>query len=138
MFSESFDLVVAGDHELARINDLELQVEVLRKERLLLHTLNDGSELALAALEQAGIRTGDAHVVSCNRDLEALVQAGFGVAVLPHSTFQTDRLRHLALPGLELRRTVAVYSIAGRPRSREAMALLGLVRSADWEGQLAA
>lgn len=138
MFSESFDLVVAGDHELARVNDLELQVEVLRKERLLLHSLQDGSELTLASLEQAGIRTADAHEVSCNRDLEALVEAKFGVAVLPRSTFRSDQLRHLPCPGLELKRTVAVYSIAGRPRSREATALFNLVRSADWEGQLAA
>jgi DNA-binding transcriptional LysR family regulator len=138
MFSESFDLVVAGDHELARINDLELQVEVLRKERLLIHSLQDGSELTLASLEPAGIRTDDAHEVSCNRDLEALVEAKFGVAVLPRSTFRSDHLRHLPCPGLELKRTVAVYSIAGRPRSRETAALFNLVRSADWEDQLAA
>ncbi|MFC0588275.1 LysR family transcriptional regulator [Novosphingobium aquiterrae] len=138
MFSESFDLVVAGDHELARINDIELRVEVLRKERLLVHSLQDGSELTLASLEQAGIRTDDAHEVSCNRDLEALVEAKFGVAVLPHSTFQSGELRHLPWPGLDLRRTVAVYTIAGRSRSREASALLNLVRSADWEARLVA
>lgn len=138
MFSESFDLVVAGDHELARVNDLELQVEVLRKERLLINSLQDGSELTLTSLEQAGIRTDDAHEVSCNRDLQALVEAKFGVAVLPRSAFRSDRLRHLPWPGLDLKRTVAVYSIAGRPRSREAAALFNLVRAADWEGQLAA
>ncbi len=138
MFSESFDLVVAGDHELARINDMELQVEVLRKERLLIHAMQDGSELTLASLEQAGIRTDDAHEVSCNRDLEALVTAKFGVAVLPRSTFRSHDMRHLPCPGLDLKRTVAAYSIAGRPRSREAAALFNLVRSADWESQLAA
>ena len=138
MFSESFDLVVAGDHELARVNDLELQVEVLRKERLLINSLQDGSELTLTSLEQAGIRTDDAHEVSCNRDLQALVEAKFGVAVLPRSAFRSEQLRHLPWPGLDLKRTVAVYSIAGRPRSREAAALFNLVRAADWEGQLAA
>lgn len=138
MFSESFDLVVAGDHELARVNDLELQVEVLRKERLLINSLQDGSELTLTSLEQAGIRTEDAHEVSCNRDLQTLVEAKFGVAVLPRSAFRSEQLRHLPWPGLDLKRTVAVYSIAGRPRSREAAALFNLVRAADWEGQLAA
>lgn len=100
--------------------------------------MQDGAELTIASLEQAGMRTGDAHQVSCNRDLEALVLAKFGVAVLPHSTFRSEDLRHLAFPGLDLRRTVAVYSIAGRARSREAAALLGLVRSADWDAELAA
>ena len=138
MFSESFDLVVAGDHELARVNDLELQVGVLRKERLLINSLQDGSELTLTSLEQAGIRTEDAHEVSCNRDLQTLVEAKFGVAVLPRSAFRSEQLRHLPWPGLDLKRTVAVYSIAGRPRSREAAALFNLVRAADWEGQLAA
>lgn len=138
MFTEAFDLVVANDHQLTAINDMELQVELVSKERLLVHALQDGSELTPASLEAAGIRVGDAHQVSCNRDLETMVAAKFGVAILPASSFRSDALTHLPCPGLDLRRTVAVYSIAGRARSREAGALLNLARAADWASGAAA
>jgi DNA-binding transcriptional LysR family regulator len=138
MFSESFDLVVAGDHELARVNDIELQVELLRKERLLVHTMQDGAELTRASIEQTGIRVNDAHEVCCNRDLEALVHAKFGVAIMPRSAFRSRDLTHLPCPGLDRMRTVAAYSIAGRPRSRECTAMLNLIRAVDWEAHLAA
>ncbi|WP_421839476.1 LysR family transcriptional regulator [Novosphingobium sp.] len=137
MFSESFDLVIANDHALSTINDVELQVELLQRSRLLVHAQEDGSELSPASLEASGIRFEDAHQVTCNRDLETLVEAKFGIAILPRSSFRSGGLRHMPCPGLDLRRTVAVYSIAGRARSREATALLGLVRSADWEARLA-
>ncbi len=138
MFTEAFDLVVANDHELAAVNDMELQVELLGKERLLVHSLQDASELTPASLEAAGIRVDDAHQVGCNRDLETMVAAGFGVAILPASSLRSAALTHLPCPGLDLRRTVAVYSIAGRARSREAAALLNLVRAADWSSSQAA
>lgn len=137
MFSESFDLVIANDHTLSTINDIDLQVELLQRSRLLVHALEDGAELNSASLEAWGMRFDDAHQVNCNRDLEALVEAKFGVAILPRSSFRSNGLRHMPCPGLDLRRTVAVYSIAGRARSREATALLGLVRAADWEARLA-
>jgi DNA-binding transcriptional LysR family regulator len=138
MFTEAFDLVVAQDHELAKVNDMDLQVELIGKERLLLHAFQDGSEITPASLEAAGIRVEDAHQVNCNQDLETLVQAKFGVAVLPASTLRTAGLMHLPCPGLDLRRTVAIYSIAGRARSREAGALLNLVRAADWNSAASA
>lgn len=138
MFTEAFDLVVANDHELAGVNDMDLQVELVRKERLLVHTQRDGAELTPASLEAAGIQLGDAHEVACNRDLEILVKARFGVAILPASALHSDALVHLPFPGLDLRRTVAIYSIAGRARSREAGALLNLVRASDWTSGAAA
>jgi DNA-binding transcriptional LysR family regulator len=132
MFSESFDLVVANDHKLAGVNDIDLQVELVSKERLLVHAMQDSSELTPASLEAAGIRIEDAHQVSCNRDLESMVAAKFGVAILPASSFHSEALTHLPFPGLDIWRTVAAYSIAGRARSREAAALLNLVRASDW------
>lgn len=138
MFTEAFDLVVANGHELANVNDLDLQVELIGKERLLVHSLQDGAEITPASLEAAGINFEQAHQVGCNRDLETMVAARFGVAILPASSFRTDALTHLPFPGLDLRRTVAVYSIAGRARSREAAALLNLVRASDWASGVAA
>jgi DNA-binding transcriptional LysR family regulator len=138
MFTEAFDLVVATDHMLTAVNDMDLQVELVSKERLLVHALQDTAELTQASLEAAGIRVEDAHQVSCNRDLETMVAAKFGVAIQPASSFRSNSLAHLPCPGLDLKRTVAVYSIAGRARSREAAALLNLVRASEWGSSVAA
>jgi hypothetical protein len=80
-----------------------------------------------------GIPYDEAHEVDSVRDLEALIVAQFGLAIMPASAIQSPRVRHLSCSALDLKRTVAIYSAAGRPRSREASALLNLLRSADWE-----
>jgi DNA-binding transcriptional LysR family regulator len=132
MFTESFDFVVSADHELAMRNDLEIDVEVIKDIRFLVHGECDPAEMNRARLDAAGINLDQAHQVDCARDLEALVAAQLGVAILPASALRVPKLRHLPLAALDLRRAVAVYSVAGRPRSREASGLLALVRSADW------
>ena len=63
--------------------------------------------------------------------------AEFGVAIMPASAINSANVRHLCCSALDLRRTVAIYSVAGRARSREASALFNLVRSADWSRALA-
>jgi hypothetical protein len=37
-------------------------------------------------------------------------------------------------PNIDLRRTVAIYTVAGRPRSPEAATLLSQIRAMEWEG----
>lgn len=137
MFTESFDLVVAADHELARRNDMEIDVELIKDVRFLVHGDSDPAELNRSRLDAAGINLDTAHYVDCARDLEAMVSAQFGVAILPASVFKAASIRHLRCSSLDLRRTVAVYSVAGRARSREATALLNLIRAADWSEPVA-
>lgn len=136
MFTETFDLVVGAEHALAARNDLELDVELIREARFLIHANTDPAEFETSRLCAAGICLDHAHEVDSNRDLEALVVAQFGIAIMPASTLKSPRLRHLNYAALDLRRTVAIYSVAGRPRSREAAALLNLVRSSDWSSAL--
>lgn len=137
MFSESFDLVVSTNHELAMRNELELDVELIRDVRFLVHADADQAELQRARLDAVSINLDDAHQVDSDRDLEALVVASFGVAILPASALHSSRVKRVRCSALDLRRTVAVYSVAGRPRSRETSALLNLVRSADWSRMFA-
>ncbi|WP_310473863.1 LysR family transcriptional regulator [Sandarakinorhabdus sp.] len=138
MFSEAFDLVVGVDHPLAMRNDLDLNVELIRDQRFLVQAGTDIAEFETERLCAAGITLDNAHEVDSDRDLEALVIAEFGVAIMPASAMNAVRIRHLSCSGLDLRRTVAIYSVAGRARSREASALLTLVRSADWSSRLTA
>ena len=137
MFTEAFDFVVGADHPLAMRNELDLDVELIRAARFLVHAGTDMAEFETARLDAAGICLDHAHEVDSDRDLEALVVADFGVAIMPASAINSARVRHLACSALDLRRTVAIYSVAGRARSREAAALLNLVRSADWSRRLA-
>lgn len=132
MFSESFDLVVGTEHALALRNAIELDVELIREEQFLVHSGADLTDYERERLGAVGVNLGSAHEVDSNRDLEALVTAGFGIAVAPAHALRTDTLRHLNLSGLDVTRTIAVYTVAGRPRSRETAALLNLLRGSDW------
>lgn len=136
MFSETFDFVVGTTHELAQRNEFEIDVELVRGERFLVQAGMDANEFEPGCLDAAGISLAEAHEVESVGDLEALVVARFGVGLIPATTLQNPRVRHLNCAELDLRRTVAIYSVAGRPRSREAVALLNLVRSSDWSDVL--
>jgi DNA-binding transcriptional LysR family regulator len=132
MFSESFDLVVGSEHALASRNALELDVELIREERFLLHSGAELTDYERQTLGAAGINISNAHEVDSSKDMETLVNAGFGIGVVPASALRSGNVQHLNFGGIDVRRTIAVYSVAGRPRSREAAALLNLLRGADW------
>lgn len=138
MFEESFGLLVGRDHHLAMRNDIDLDVELIKEARLLVSAEHDHAEMDTAALRRAGISLDHAHEVDSVRDLEALVVAKLGVAILPVSTLRSSRVVQINCSAINIGRTVAVYSVSGRPRSREVSALLNLVRSTDWSQRLAA
>jgi DNA-binding transcriptional LysR family regulator len=135
MFTESFDLVVAPDHQLTMLNDIDLDVELIRDARFLMYSGLDASPDEIERLALAGINLANAHEVDSDRDLEALVAANLGIGVLPSSALNVERVRHLQLASLDIRRTISIYSVAGRSRSREAAALLTLLRGAEWPGR---
>jgi DNA-binding transcriptional LysR family regulator len=137
MFTEAFDLVVGDGHALAARNDLNLDVEMIRGTRFLLHRGEGISESQLGRLGEAGLDMAAAHEIDNDADLEALVASNFGVAVVPASGLQSSKVRHVPYNALDLWRTVAIYTVAGRPRSREAAALINLIRSTDWTGYAA-
>ncbi len=132
MFRESFDLIVGADHDLARHNDPALVVDLIREATLLLHSGADPTEAEMIQLAEAGVDTNTVHEVDSDRDLEALISAKVGIGLAPSSALQSPAFRHLPYSGLDLTRTVAVYTVAGRARSREAGVLLALLRGADW------
>jgi DNA-binding transcriptional LysR family regulator len=132
MFTESFDLIVTPSHALANRNAPELDVELFHAERFLLHCGADLSEEDTDRLAAAGINLHEAHEVDSCSDFAELVTAGFGVGVAPSSTLRAAPLRRLRHEALDLHRSVAVYTVAGRMRSRETATLLNLLRSADW------
>nr|NUR37151.1 LysR family transcriptional regulator [Sphingomonas sp.] len=128
MFTESFDIVGDG-------GPIDLTVEVFRDRRFLDFAGADDGDCPRCELAAAGVAVDDAHRLDSLRDLEAFAAAGLGAAVIPASTLRRSRLRRAPCP-FNAERTVTVYSVAGRQRSKETAALLNLLRATDWEAKL--
>jgi DNA-binding transcriptional LysR family regulator len=127
LFSETFvlvskDPVGKGD---------EIAIEDLRAQRLLLRSYCEHSADIAAFLRASGIDAERAHEVASERDLATLLEAGFGVAIVPQSA-ALPKLARAPIAGFELRRTVHLYGVAGRHRSAVATALMKLLRGASW------
>jgi len=130
MFTESFDIVGAAD-------PVDLTVEVFGQQRFLDLTDSDDADCPRCQLAAAGVLVEDAHMLDSLRDLEVLAIAGLGAGVIPASTLRKSRLGRARTP-FDAERTVTVYAVAGRQRSKEAAALLNLLRATDWEAKLSA
>jgi DNA-binding transcriptional LysR family regulator len=111
----------------------EIQLESLLEETFLLQSDSETAEEEARRLEAAGISLDRTHMVDSDGDIAALVEANIGVALAPRSALRDfGFVRHVA-PNIDLRRTVAVYTVAGRPRSPEAATLLSQIRAMEWD-----
>ena len=129
MFTEAFDLLVSTDRERSSDENSE---DLPSGERFLFHRGVDTGEEDECQLAEAGIDPAKAHQVDSARDLEALVLARIGVGLAPSSMIQSAALQHLPCSKLNLKRTIAIYAVAGRRRPAEVAAFLALMRCADW------
>jgi len=132
MFSESFEILVGSSHPIAARNTGDFELEALRGEALLVHAGSETAEEEADSLRARGISRDEAHHVDCMRDLVDLVESNVGVVLAPMSLMRSSRVARYALPGVDLRRTVSVFTVAGRARSPEASTLLNLIRTTDW------
>lgn len=137
MFTEAYNIVVGAGHGLAANDAQQINAAGLRSETLML--LDD---LVLSQSDQdqlgaAGLDHYKAHVVDIAGDLEALLVGNLGLTVAPSSSLRAKSLRHLVCRDLDIRRTVTIYTVMGRQRSREVGALYSLLRTTDWAEQLA-
>ena len=130
LFNESFHLVVDNQHNLAsrRVAD----IADLRDEPILLCRYSEHAEQTATLLRANNLDVDHGHDVALTRDLVLLLEAGLGVAMLPGSNSIPATLTRLAVNGVDLRRTVYVYGVAGRQRSAVASAILKKLRAADW------
>ena len=130
LFTEGFELIVSQQHRLA--NREAIEIEELRGERLLVRTYcEQGSEVA-ELLGNRGIDVGLTHELSSERDLVALLEANVGVAIVPRSFGHASSLKRAQIGGLDLRRTVYLYGVAGRQRTPVAGTAMKLLRSSSW------
>lgn len=132
MFTEHFEIVASHGDE-----PVELSVEIFQTSRFIHFSGADDCDFPRSGLIALGVSVDDAHQMDSMRDMESLLAAGFGAAVIPASVLRKAGLKRSRCP-IEADRTIAAYSVAGRQRSKEASALLNLLRATDWEAKLSA
>ncbi|MET3227146.1 DNA-binding transcriptional LysR family regulator [Bradyrhizobium japonicum] len=130
LFTEAFDLIVSREHRLAEHDTIE--PDDLRAEQLLGRSYCEHSKRIAASLREHGIDVDHGHEISSERDLIELVEADIGVAMMPHTSPVPESLKRAAVAGLDARRTVSLYGVAGRQRTAVANAVMRMLRCADW------
>ena len=131
LFTENFQLVVNRRHPLASRDTIE--VGDLRAEQLLSRHYCEHSERVNASLREHGLDVERSHEICSERDLIELLEADIGIAVVPDTSTLPPTLKRAAVEGLDARRTVHLYGVAGRERTAVASAVMRMLRGADWQ-----
>jgi DNA-binding transcriptional LysR family regulator len=132
LFREAVELVVNSQHRLGRQNASHVALSELAGEVFLRRVECETREDLQAHLAKIDAAPSAEHEVENDNDLLALLDVDTGVAFVSVTAPQSSTTRRLRLLDIELWRTVAVYSVAGRVRSTAAAMLLNLLRAADW------
>jgi DNA-binding transcriptional LysR family regulator len=130
LFTENFELVVNRKNPLA--NREAIGLEDLRSEQLLSRRYCEHSDRLDTSLREQGIDVDRSHEISSERDLIELLEADIGIAVIPQSASIPPTLKRATVDGLDARRTVHLYGVAGRERTAVASAMMRILRGADW------
>ena len=136
LFTEDFQLFVNATHDFAQ--QPSVAVDSLKKERLMVRTYCETTAELLETLRMREFDVTRFHEVSADGDLVALLQAGLGMALVPRSTQGHASVARVALDGIEFKRTIHVYGVAGRQRTAVASAMLKMLRAYDWTNYAAA
>jgi hypothetical protein len=86
-----------------------------------------------ASLREQGLKVESSHEISSERDLIELLEADIGIAVVPDTSTIPPTLKRATVEGLDARRTVHLYGVAGRERTAVASAVMRMLRGADWQ-----
>ena len=130
LFTEDFQLVTNALHRLAGRDSVE--IDDLRSEQLLSRAYCELTSRLNASLREHGVEVDHCHEISSERDLIALLEADIGVAILPDTSPIPRTLKRAGVDGLDARRTVNLYGVAGRERTAVASAVMRMLRGADW------
>jgi DNA-binding transcriptional LysR family regulator len=131
LFTEGFEVVVNGQHPLASRDSIGF--DDLRKEQLLSRSYCEHAERINDSLREHGVEVDRRHEISSERDLVELLEADIGIAVVPHTAPIPSTLKRASVEGLDARRTVHLYGVAGRERTAVASAVMRMLRGTDWQ-----
>jgi DNA-binding transcriptional LysR family regulator len=131
LFTENFQLVVNKRNPLASRENID--VGDLRAEQLLSRNYCEHAERVNTSLREHGLDVERSHEIASERDLIQLLEADIGVAVVPDTSTIPSTLKRATVEGLDARRTVHLYGVAGRERTAVASAVMRMLRGADWQ-----
>ena len=129
LFAERLYFALHGRHRLA--SQISVGIGDLRGTPVLQSRCCEHAKRIKTLLSCNDLDTLDCDIDS-QHDLILLVEAGLGAAIIPGSTSLPTTLARTKVDGIDLRRTIYVYGLTGRPRSAGAAAILMMVRAADW------
>jgi DNA-binding transcriptional LysR family regulator len=130
LFSEEFGLILSARHRLASHSVVE--IDDLRQERWLRRAYCEQGDKLASLIRSHSLDVEHGHELSSEQDLITLLESDFGVAFAPRTMPRPETLKQAAVNGVELRRTVYLYGVAGRQRTAVASAILKMLRAADW------
>jgi DNA-binding transcriptional LysR family regulator len=130
LFEEAFDMVFSRAHRLASHEYIAL--EDLKPERFLLRSHCEKNADLAAILKTTGLNADHRHEVSSDQDLIALLEANIGIGFLPRTVSAPSSLVRTSVNGIDLRRTVCLYGVAGRQRTPIAATFMKMLRAANW------
>ena len=130
LFDEDFALAISKSNicsdlqaiKLSRLHDIVLMARPYCENHA------DLSDL----LDKAGIAIDKALHIWRDADLIALIRADLGACIIPRSVATGYGFRMIAIEDFELRRSVSLYSVAGRQRTAAAGVLAGQLLAHDW------
>lgn len=129
ILSECYDFACNRHHRLANRTGIEL--DELAGECLVMDKSSETSDAFSKVLDQRNVVAGSTHEAATTADCMAMIGAGLGVGIVPHSSCPTEHVSCLPITDFGLVRTVAVYGVAGRQRSRAGTGFLNLFRSTE-------
>jgi DNA-binding transcriptional LysR family regulator len=130
LFTEDFVLLVNTQHRLANHSSIECQD--LRQERLLHRAYCEQAAATVDLLRTQGLEVDHGYQISSEADLMSMLASDLGVAIVPRSTSTRDSMAGIGINGLDLKRPVYLYGVAGRQRSAIASMVMKMLRSANW------
>jgi DNA-binding transcriptional LysR family regulator len=130
LFEDIFELLLSPKHAMAPLDEITL--DDLKSETILVHTACEMAQRCADLLGLSDEKQTRIHEIETLEDITRLLEANFGIALLPASGARSDRLRWKPVKDAVLKRSIAAYSVAGRRRSAAASTLLNLLRARDW------
>jgi DNA-binding transcriptional LysR family regulator len=131
LFTEEFGLAVSGRHRLAAQDTIT--IDELGGDAFLSRNYCEHADRLRTLLQERGVDLERSHDVHSERDLIALVEAGVGISVVPQTTALPPTLHRATVEGLDLRRTVHLYGVAGRERTAVASTVMRMLRGKNWQ-----
>jgi DNA-binding transcriptional LysR family regulator len=135
LYEERLVLAVSRQHKLA--GRPSLPAHDLGQVRVLLDSSCGAASGVAQQLEQMGAPLANALQVPSHHDVISLIEANLGAGFLPPAALVGRDVAGISIEGLNARRVVSLYTVAGRPRSIAADALIKMLRARDWSPERA-